>query len=87
MDPDHSLLISQIGKFVDYDGFFEEFETTTLDPSKWTVTAGSPTIDNVGTFQVSAILSWFTGMNEPEVAKILMAAKTFSSSIGMVQIG
>ncbi|MBC8377697.1 MAG: S8 family serine peptidase, partial [Planctomycetes bacterium] len=48
VDPDHALVISQIGNFVDFEGFFEEFTSTTLDPSKWTVSSGVPQIDSIG---------------------------------------
>ena len=50
-DPRHSLSVNLSPPF---EGFLEEFPSTTLDPLKWTVTYDSPTIDTVGISEPSA---------------------------------
>lgn len=49
LSTEYGLLITEIGKPApDFDGFFEEFVGTSLDPTKWTVLAGQPTVDSIG---------------------------------------
>lgn len=45
-DPNFSLVVTDIGP--SFEGFYDEFPSTTLNPENWTGTSGVPTIDDVG---------------------------------------
>jgi subtilisin family serine protease len=44
VDPNHKLIVN----IRQFDGFYDEFPTTTIDPAKWTNIISYPTIDGVG---------------------------------------
>ncbi len=55
MSPDNDLIVSDIsGPQALYTVFSDDFSSTVLNPANWTVTRGSPTIDDLGVGEPSA---------------------------------
>ncbi|UCC22394.1 MAG: S8 family serine peptidase, partial [Planctomycetota bacterium] len=50
VDPNHKLTVN----IRQFEGFYDEFPTTTIDPGKWTSIISHPTIDDVGLGEPSA---------------------------------
>ncbi|MHC4570956.1 MAG: LamG-like jellyroll fold domain-containing protein [Planctomycetota bacterium] len=46
-NPKHELIVTAISS-LQFEGFYDEFPSTTLNPENWTNTGGVPTVDDVG---------------------------------------
>jgi subtilisin family serine protease len=86
VDGDHDLLISQIGNIVNFEGFFEEFSSPTLDPEKWSVVTGEPTIDGVGINEPSEPYSLRLNGNPSGVEAIESVPMDFSGLSDLVMV-